>query len=494
LVTDDWRRDTSSGWITEGLGTFVSRLANKWSLNESFKRIAFRDETSVGASSSDLSRDIFKDTFSSNGVARVFGTCIVVVTVLWNMYAQSSISVTAVCSTCVVVVTVNGLIYTFSGVSITRVGGTFVVIVTDNLRVNTFSGDCITASGVTCIRSFAVLLGEDASGLSITSINGTCIVIVTGDWGLDHGSGCGIARISVTFVIFFHLNNVVFWSVDASSDFVAGINSTCISISARHWGVYTVSRSEVTAIFGTCVAVITSFTFVSASSSLWVTAVFGTWIVVVTVNVSGISSVLLVTQVEDTFVWINFNWDCVVCTASVCTDIVGTCVVIVTDNWSVDASLNIIARVDSASVVVIARFWSMDTSFNLITGINGTFVLVVTASFNVRAFSGGGIARVISTCIVVVTNNRSVEESFSLSTSDDHAFVWIICVSLDQVNRSRQASEEWIASFNGTFVLVITWDRFVFNFSGLCITPISGTCVLVINLLRSVDTSGSWVT
>jgi hypothetical protein len=34
----------------------------------------------------------------------------------------------------------------------------------------------------------------------------------------------------------------------------------------------------------------------------------------------------------------------------------------------------------------------------------------------------------------------------------------------------------------------------VFNFSGLCITPISGTCILVINFLRSVDTSGSRIT
>jgi hypothetical protein len=42
-----------------------------------------------------------------------------------------------------------------------------------------------------------------------------------------------------------------------------------------------------------------------------------------------------------------------------------------------------------------------------------------------------------------------------LSTSDDDAFVWVLFVLLVQVNKGRQASEERIARFNGTCVVVI---------------------------------------
>jgi hypothetical protein len=74
-------------------------------------------------------------------------------------------------------------------------------------------------------------------------------------------------------------------------------------------------------------------------------------------------------------------------------------------------------------------------------------------------------------------------------------------VLLVHVNLYVEASEERIARFDGTWVLVIANNSLMFNFSSLCIAPVLCTCVLVININRCVDTSrngvaavnGTWV-
>jgi hypothetical protein len=143
----------------------------------------------------------------------------------------------------------------------------------------------------------------------------------------------------------------------------------------------------------------------------------------------------------------------------------------------------------------------MDTSFNYVAAVISALVVIVTTSYNVVAFSGCLVAAVISACIVVITVNVITEESFSLSTSEDYAFVWVFLVSFIHVNLSVEASEERIARFDGTWVLVITNNSFMFNLSSSYVTPVLGTCVFVVNIYRGVYTSscrgttvnGTWI-
>jgi hypothetical protein len=76
-----------------------------------------------------------------------------------------------------------------------------------------------------------------------------------------------------------------------------------------------------------------------------------------------------------------------------------------------------------------------------------------------------------------------------LSTFEDNTFVRVFIVSLLHVYWSVEASKERIARFDGTWVLVVTNNSFVFDFSGLRIAPILCTCVVVVTVNWSVKTS-----
>lgn len=105
-ITDNWLVNTSSAWVTESLGTFVLCFTYDRSLNESFDRMTFGDETFVGFFCNNFCRNVFKDAFPSLDIARVSGTNVVIVTYFRNVNTTSGISVTAISSTCIVVITV----------------------------------------------------------------------------------------------------------------------------------------------------------------------------------------------------------------------------------------------------------------------------------------------------------------------------------------------------------------------------------------------------
>jgi hypothetical protein len=231
---------------------------------------------------------------------------------------------------------------------------------------------------------------------------------------------------------------------------------------------------------------------VYTESSVGVTAVFSTWVFVVTINISGVWTVLSVTQVQYTFViaLCKRNWSKYARSSRAA--ISGTCIVVVTNNWFVEASSRT-AAINSTWVVVVTVLCSVDTSFNWVATVISTYIVVITASLNIAAFSGILITAVISTCVFVVTVNVYTEESFSLSTFKDYTFVGIFVVLLVHVDWFEETSKDRIARFDGTWVLVITYDSFMFNFSGLRITPILGTCIVVVTFDWSVDTSSRWV-
>jgi len=192
-------------------------------------------------SSNQFSRNVREDAISGASVAAIDSTNALIVTNFRDMQARTTCRIARVYGTCIVVITINRSVNTISGSSITSISCTFVCIITLNLFDITLSSCKIASRWETFVYTLADNRGIDTSSNCITSINSTCIVVVAKSWSLDKISSQAITRVGVTFVLLSKSFKIIFRCVDASLNSVAGFLSASVNVSAGNRSMNTVS-------------------------------------------------------------------------------------------------------------------------------------------------------------------------------------------------------------------------------------------------------------
>jgi len=167
-------------------------------------------------------------------------------------------------------------------------------------------------------------------------------------------------------------------------------------------------------------------------------------------------------------------------------------VVVVTNNRSIDASLNLVASVDGASVAVIAVLWSVETSNLYIASINGASIIISASNSIVVARSSCMVARISGTCIAVVTVDRLGVNSSQNIAKIDVAFVNICCIECNDVLWNIFASSLDIARIISARICIITNNSIVSDCSSGWVAIVLGASVAIVNILEGVDASTAW--
>jgi len=331
--------DTSSCRITMSCGTCRSSWASDRSGSNSENCITSVSNTLIWwFCCNQLSRDVSEDTVSSASIAAINSANALIVTDFADVSASSAGEIARISGTCIVIVTVDWSVDAISSVCITSVNSAFVSIIANNRGNDTFSRVCITRRWEAFVDSLALNWSEDTTRRSIASINSTCIVIVTKDWSLYKISVQAIARVGVAFILLSKSLQVKFSSVDASLNGITSFFGARIDITTNHWSVDTSSSVCIARVDGTCVVVLTALSFMNAISSGRVARVDSAWIVVITVLWISVDAVLGVTSRDGAMVCRSRNWNWSVDTVSIDASISSTCIVIVANHWSVNAS------------------------------------------------------------------------------------------------------------------------------------------------------------
>jgi hypothetical protein len=148
-----------------------------------------------------LSRDISENTLSSGGVTSILGADASVITRSELMEAQTSCWVARVCGTCIVVVALNCCILAFSSGGVTSISGALVVIITLNCNDSALSSGSITSCWVASVGSLANSWSVNASGRWVARFVGTLVSIFTNNSGLNNFSSESVARVGVALVL-----------------------------------------------------------------------------------------------------------------------------------------------------------------------------------------------------------------------------------------------------------------------------------------------------
>jgi hypothetical protein len=332
---------------------------------------------------------------------------------------------------------------------------------------------------------------EDTSSNCIASINGTCIVITAENRILDEVSGQAVASVGVALVVLSKSLQVVFSSVDASLNGVASFFGARIDIGTNHRSVSTVSADCIASIDGTCISVVTVLSDIFASSAGGIARVNSAWIVVITVLWISVKSILAVTSRDGASIWScrNCNWSVDTISGGLVTCISGTCIVIVTNDWSVDASSGWRAGINGACISIGASVVCMLASFDSIARVIGTCIAVVTADRNVSALSRCGVASISCADVGVITVDVFGVKTFVKGAEPNLAFVGVCCILCNKINWSVLASFHNIARIGGARIAVVTNDCIVVNNSGCGVAVVFGACILVVSCNIGEDAS-----
>jgi len=201
---------------------------------------------------------------------------------------------------------------------------------------------------------------------------------------------------------------------------------------------------------------------VDTSSVRWVAAVYGTRISVITVGINiGTCSVSLVAFWNDTQV-VRLAFLCVDTSLSGDIRINGTCIVIVTSRSDTFASSGSrVTFVDCSSWWGIANNWLCNTSSSWVTEGFGTLV--------------SGLA-----------GDRSLNKSLDWVAFGDETLVGFTCNHCLRDIFEYALSSLGVARVLGTYVVIVTCLWVVNTHSGISVTAISGTCIVIITFKCNV--------
>jgi hypothetical protein len=332
---------------------------------------------------------------------------------------------------------------------------------------------------------------EDASSRSIARINGTEIVIAAENRTLDEVSSQAIASVGVAFVVLSKSLQVIFSSVDASLNSIASFFGARIDIGTSHRSMSTLSASNIARINGTCIVVVTIFSVMFASSSGGIARVCSAWIVVITVLWISVNTVLAVTSRDSARIWRrrNSDWSVDAISGGLVTCISGTCIVIVTNDWSIDASGGWRASINGACISIGANVVGVSASSSCIARVISAWIAVITANFSVLALSRCGVAAIGCAEIAVITVDVFGVKTFVNGAKPNLAFVYACCILCNKINWGVNTSGCWAASIGCAWVVVITRHCIVVNDTGCGVAVVFGACIIVINRFEGKDAS-----
>jgi predicted thioesterase len=471
--------DGSSGSITIVLGTCIFVINIDVIVEASIARIASINSARVAVITNNRSRNT-----SFYNIARVFGAFVCISAINRSMNTLACVAVARVKGTCIVIVTVNISVDAFSRVNITS-NGLARFCLADNWSVNTVSVrariSCAQVVVVTnfisilasfyCIarsnRAFVSVITNNRSVLDSifngASISGTCIVIVSVNSSVL-ATRNRIASINSARVTVITVN----WCVDACFKIIRasinGANVVIIAMSCSNISKDT-SSCRIARFVGARVLIITNDCIVFDVSSGSITIIDGAFVVVINVNwskdafsrslVAGISCawVLIITSYR------SFHNSGVAITSNE-----EARVAVINRNCNVLAAKFCIARISGTCVAIITRDWGVLASGFCVTGIKSTNVIVITVNCNVLA-TLFLITSISGTCILVITNNRRVNTSSC-----------------------------WVTVIVGTCIIIVAINCNVKNFSSENVTLFSSAFVVIAKLFRSIDASSNLVT
>jgi len=482
--------NTSSGWITMSSGTCWSVWAGHWGSDNSEDWIARVGDTLIWwFSCNQLSGNVSEDALSGARAAAIYSADALIVTDFADVQADSTCKIASVGGASVVVITVDWSVDAVSGVSIASINCAFVGVITKNWRNNTLSGSCRARRWEAFVNSLAVDWGEDTSINCIASISGAWIVVAAENRVLDEVSGQDITSVGVAFVVLSKSLQVILCSVDASFNGVASFLGARIDIGTSHWGVDAVSIGA--RVNGTCIVVIAVLSIMFADSGCRIARINGACIVVITVFRISVNSVLAVTSRDGARIWRwrNNNRSVDAISGGLVTNIGGTCAVVVTDHWGVDASGGWVASIFGACISIVADVVNVSASFYCIARVISAWVAVVTADCSVFALSGSFFAGISGADIAVITVNVFSVETFVKGAEPYLAFVGACCILCNKIDWSVDASFNNIASIGGARIVVITRHCIVMDNSGYSVAVVFGASIIVINRFEGEDAS-----
>jgi hypothetical protein len=218
------------------------------------------------------------------------------------------------------------------------------------------------------------------------------------------------------------------------------------------------------------------------------------WVVVIAVLWIRVDSILAITSRDSAWIfrWRNWNW--FVNTLSSRAVILSTCIIVVTNNWSVNTSNRKIASIDGACIIIITILWSIDASFLGITRIYCAFVFINTDDRSVNTLSRCRIASVSSAVVIVIAINCFLVETSVKSAQPNLAFVGTCCILCNKINWSVLASNFSITSIGGAWVIVVTANQIMMNDSRYCVAVVFSACIVVIDWFVCEDASCAIIT
>jgi hypothetical protein len=217
--------------------------------------------------------------------------------------------------------------------------------------------------------------------------------------------------------------DIVFRRVDASLYCIAGVFCARIDVSANDWGVGAFSGSLVARVGGASVVIVTVLSNILAVSSGGVARINSACVFVITILWISVKSVLAIASRDGAKISCSWNWDWCVDAFSCRARVLGASVVIVTNNWGVDATNRKIASINYACIAIIADLWCVDTSLLGIASIYCAFVLISANDRSVDTSSAGGIASISCAHVIIVAINSFLVESLVKSAEPNLAFV-----------------------------------------------------------------------
>jgi len=399
------------------------------------------------------------------------------------MDAKSGIRAARVFCASILVITVFWFGDTSSDLLIASINCTFITIVTKNFLDNAFSGNFIAMGRETFVASLARSWSENTTLHFIARVISAKIVIVTKNWSFHEISGTAIARISVAFVVFSKISQIILRTVNTTQFRIAGVLCARIVIGTNDWSVSASSSSCSTNVIGAFVVIVAIFSLVNAFSCPGIASVHSAWIAIITILFIGVNSCLWATCRNLTFVFCSRKFDWFKYALSLGAIVLCASIVVVTNNWSMLTARVVIASVDCAKIVVIAVFWGVLTTFCVIATLHCAFIIIGTRKSTVDTSSSFVIARIFSASIFVIAIDQFRVNTLVKSAENNLAFVRIFSIESLDVNLLVDTSYFNIATILGARIMIITGDLVMMNDASLDITIVFCACIVVINLL-----------
>jgi hypothetical protein len=349
------------------------------------------------------------------------------------------------------------------------------------------SRSLIASGRETFVSTLAVDWSEDTSRGSIASVNSASVVVGAKDWGLDKVSSQAIASVGVAFVLLSKSLEIVFWRVYASLNSIASIFCARVYIGASDWSVDAISIGA--RVGCASVTIVTIYANMGTVSCGGVTRISCACVIIVTIFRIAINSVVCIASRDGAEIccWRNCDWS--VLASSIYTSVFSASIVIVTDNWSIDASFCNIAGVECASIVIITNVVGVSTSGGFIARIISASVAVITVDRSVLALSTGGVAAISCASVSIIAIDRTCVKTLGSCAQPDLAFVSACCILCNEINWGVLASFYDVASISCARIRVVTIDSIVVNCSSCSIAIVFCASIIVVNVYVSVEAS-----